>query len=63
MSKYDQAAAKRAMNAAFAAKFGKRKRKAARRKAKTARQAAIELAWLNAHGIERDPEHPLVRGR
>jgi hypothetical protein len=63
VSKYDQAALKREANAAHAAKFGRRKKKATRRKEHTARVAERELKWLATHGIERDAEHPLVRSR
>lgn len=46
-------------NARYAAKFPRRDRKA-KRKARKARVLARELAWLLAHNIDRDKEHPLA---
>lgn len=40
------------MNAAFAAKFGLRKKKSLRRKLRRKRTVARETAWLVAHGID-----------
>ena len=54
--------AKRAANAAYAARFPRRD-KAQRRHSRTLRTEQREKAWLEAMGIERDGSVPLVRSK